>query len=72
MDSTNIAKAVGMEVVKASPPVTVAANQPGGFFTWSPITALTCAYLVLQIAYLAWKWRNEREDRNARRDAAQP
>ncbi|CAN7468615.1 hypothetical protein [Acidovorax sp. LjRoot194] len=72
MDSTSIAKAVGVEVAKASPPVTVAANQQGGFFTLSPITTLTCLYLALQIAYLVWKWQNEREDRNARRDAVQP
>ncbi|CAN7512336.1 hypothetical protein LJR129_003568 [Acidovorax sp. LjRoot129] len=72
MDSTSIVKAVGVEVAKASPPVTVAANQPGGFFSWSPITTLTCVYLVLQIAYLAWKWQNERADRNAERVGGRP
>ena len=72
MDSTSIAKAVGVEVAKASPPVTVAANQQGGFFTLSPITTLTCLYLALQIAYLVWKWQNEHEDRNAKRLGAQP
>lgn len=72
MDSTSIAKAVGVEVAKASPPVTVAANQPGGFFTWSPVTTLTCIYLAVQIAYLAWKWQNEREDRNDKRRGERP
>lgn len=69
--ASNIAKAVGVEAMKASPPVAVAAKQDGGFFTLSPITTLTCIYLVLQIAYLAWKWHNEREDRNAKRNACE-
>lgn len=68
---SNIAKAVGVEAMKASPPIAVAAKQDGGFFTLSPITTLTCIYLVLQIAYLAWKWYNEREDRNAKRNACE-
>ena len=70
-DATHIVKAVGVEAMKASPPVAVAVKQAGGFFTLSPITTLTCIYLVLQIAYLAWKWRNEREDRNAKRNACE-
>lgn len=72
MDSTSIAKAVVVEVAKASPPVTVAANQPGGFFSWSPITTLTCVYLLLQIAYLAWKWQSEREDRKTKHPGGRP
>lgn len=67
----HIAKAAGVEAVKASPAVAAAAKQEGGFFTLSPITTLTCIYLVLQIAYLAWKWHNEREDRNAKRNACE-
>jgi len=68
---SSIAKAVGVEAAKASPPVAVAAKQDGGFFTLSPITTLTCIYLVLQIAYLAWKWHNERADRHAKRNACE-
>ena len=60
MDRESIAKAIALEAAKASPPIAVTAQQPGGFFSWSPITALTCLYLVLQIAYLIWKWRNDR------------
>lgn len=68
---SNIAKAVGVEAMKASPPVAVAAKQDGGFFTLSPITSLTCIYLVLQIAYLVWKWHHERADRHAKRNACE-
>jgi len=68
---SNIAKAVGVEAMKASPPVAVAAKQDGGFFTLSPITTLTCIYLVLQIAYLAWRWHHERADRHAKRSACE-
>ena len=57
MDKASIAKAAGVEVLKASPPVAVTASQPEGFWTFTPVTALTCAYLVLQMAYLVWRWR---------------
>jgi len=31
------------------------------------IGAVTLLYLLLQVAYLLWKWRNERKDRQAAR-----
>lgn len=50
-------KLLGIEALKASPPVAVTAAQPDGFWTFTPVTALTCLYLALQVAYLLWRWR---------------
>jgi DMSO/TMAO reductase YedYZ heme-binding membrane subunit len=33
-------------------------------------TALTILYVLLQAAYLLWRWRNEREDRRTRQAEA--
>jgi hypothetical protein len=30
------------------------------------VTALTILYLLLQAAYLLWRWSNERDDRRAK------
>ena len=33
------------------------------------LTALTILYVAAQLGYLLWKWRHERAERNAKRDA---
>ena len=63
------------EGAKSSPPVAVVVQQAVNGWTMShTLTALTIVYVVAQLGYLLWKWRNERADRNARRAAtgAQP
>ena len=70
MDKESIAKAIAVESVKASPPVAVVAHQVANGWTLShTLTALTILYVGAQLAYLLWKWRNERAERNAKRDA---
>ena len=70
MDKESIAKAIAVESVKASPPVAVVAHQVANGWTLShTLTALTIIYVGAQLAYLLWKWRNERAERNAKRNA---
>ncbi|KRD25635.1 hypothetical protein ASE39_21740 [Acidovorax sp. Root267] len=70
MDRESIIKAVGLETAKASPPVAVVAHQAANGWTMShTLTALTILYVGVQLAYLLWKWRNERAERNAKRAA---
>lgn len=70
MDKESIAKAIAVESVKASPPVAVVAHQVANGWTLShTLTALTIIYVGAQLAYLLWKWRNERAERKAKRDA---
>lgn len=45
------------EATKAAPPVTVTAATLLGVDVNSAILWLTLVYIVLQIAYLLWKWR---------------
>ena len=70
MDKESIAKAIAVESVKASPPVAVVAHQVANGWTLShTLTALTIIYVGAQLAYLLWKWRNERSERNAKNAA---
>ena len=70
MDKESIAKAIAVESVKASPPVAVVAHQVANGWTLShTLTALTIIYVGAQLGYLLWKWRNERAERKAKRDA---
>lgn len=70
MDRESIIKAVGLETAKASPPVAVVAHQAANGWTMShTLTALTILYVGVQLAYLLWKWRNERAERNAKNAA---
>lgn len=70
MDRESIAKAIGVETAKASPPVAVVAHQAATGWTLShTLTALTILYVAAQLGYLLWKWHNERTERNARRAA---
>lgn len=67
MDRETIVKAVAVEGAKAAPPVTVvAANLANGWTMTHTVTALTILYLLLQAAYLLWRWSNERDDRRAK------
>ena len=51
----------------ASPPVAVVAHQVANGWTLShTLTALTIIYVGAQLAYLLWKWRNERAERAAK------
>ncbi|WP_313073424.1 hypothetical protein [Melaminivora sp.] len=55
------------EAAKAAPPVAVLADAAARGWTMThTATALTIAYVLLQSAYLVWKWRVERQDRLAR------
>src|SRR2546427_13303121 len=73
MDRETHVRTGALEGAKAAPPVTVvAANVANGWTMTHTATALTIVYVLLQAAYLLWRWRNEREDRRARQaeDAA--
>ncbi len=55
------------EGAKAAPPVVaVATNAARGWTMTEAAAAVTIAYVLLQAAYLLWKWRNERADRQRR------
>lgn len=55
---------VAVEAAKVSPPAYVVGKSLAEGWTMThTATALTIAYVVLQAAYLIWKWRNESEDR---------
>jgi nicotinamide riboside transporter PnuC len=71
MDRETIVKTAAVEGAKAAPPVTVvAANVASGWTMTHTATALTILYVLLQAAYLLWRWRNEREDRRTRQAEA--
>ena len=58
------------EGAKSSPPVAVVAHQAAtGWMLNHTLTALTILYVAAQLGYLLWKWRNERAERNAKREA---
>ena len=67
MAREDVAKTVVIEAIKATPPVAVIThNAANGWTMTHTATAMTIAYVALQMAYLGWKWRNERVDRRAR------
>lgn len=69
MDKEAIIKAAGVEAAKATPPIAVLADAASKGWTMThTATAITIAYILLQAAYLLWKWKAEREDRRARLD----
>ncbi|MBS0501106.1 MAG: hypothetical protein JSR74_12385 [Proteobacteria bacterium] len=64
MDKETIIRTTAAEAAKATPPVAVLANAAAnGWAMTHAATALTIAYVLLQSAYLVWKWRAERQDR---------
>jgi len=70
--SKDIIKDIAVEGAKATPPVAVVAHQiSAGWTLGSALTAITIAYVAAQLGYLLWKWANERDERKARRAAAQ-
>lgn len=68
MDRETIVRTALVEGAKAAPPVTVVANSVANGWTMTHMaTALTILYVLLQAAYLLWRWSNEREDRRAKK-----
>lgn len=60
---------ISVEAAKATPPaVVVASNKLLGMDLPTVVAIATLLYLVIQIAYLLWKWRNEHHDRSHVRD----
>lgn len=58
---------IGVEAAKATPPaLVVASNKLLGLDLPTIVALATLLYLVIQIAYLLWKWRNEAGDRRKR------
>jgi len=59
---------ITIQAAKSAPPVVVSLIA---FFADlslnNVIGAVTLLYLLLQVGYLIWKWRNERKDRQAAR-----
>lgn len=67
MDKENLIRTAAAEAAKAAPPVAVVVDAAANQWTMThTATALTIAYILLQAAYLIWKWRAERQDRQAR------
>ena len=67
MDKESLAKTAAAEAAKAAPPVAVVVDAAANSWTMThTATALTIAYILLQAAYLIWKWRAEQQDRIAR------
>lgn len=55
---------IAAEAAKATPPAAVvAANKVMGLDLPTVVALATLLYLVIQIAYLVWKWRHEAGDR---------
>lgn len=72
MGRESIIKTIGVETAKASPPVAVVTHQAvNGWSLSHTLTAITIVYVAAQLAYLLWKWRNERAERNAKQAACE-
>lgn len=74
MDKESLIKTAAFEAAKATPPVAAVADAASKGWTMNHTAmALTIAYVLLQSAYLIWKWRAERQDRITRlaREGAQ-
>lgn len=74
MDKESLVKAAAVEAAKAAPPVAVVVDAAEKGWTMThTATALTIAYILLQAAYLIWKWRAEQQDRidRAKREGQQ-
>lgn len=58
--NSDLANAAGVAAAKSAPPLAVVAAVESGAFNMSFwVGAATIAYVVLQGAYLIWKWRRE-------------
>lgn len=57
----DMAREIDHAVVKAAPPAAVLAMPPNEILAWVSIL-----YVLLQGAYLVWKWRREWKRRGAR------
>lgn len=64
MNNHNLSAEAVSEAFKGAPPVAVVASSLGGFLDINFVVAmLTGLYVVLQGAYLIWKWRREARDK---------
>lgn len=58
MDKQEIIRLSAIEAAKGAPPTSVAiASQVEDWTMANTVTALTILYLLLQIAWLLWQWR---------------
>ncbi len=58
MDKQELIRLSAIEAAKGAPPTSVAiASQVENWTMANTVTALTILYLVLQIAWLIWQWR---------------
>jgi len=59
---------ITIQAAKSAPPVVVSLIAfVADLSLNNVIGAVTLLYLLLQVGYLIWKWRNERKDRRAAR-----
>lgn len=71
MDKQDLIHNAAVEAAKGAPPASVAiTSQVQGWTMANTVTALTMLYLVLQIAWLVWQWRqaSRNKDRAAQAD----
>lgn len=58
MDKQELIRLAAIEAAKGAPPTSVAiTSQVEDWTMANTVTALTILYLVLQIAWLIWQWR---------------
>lgn len=60
----DLARELGHAAVKVAPPAAVLALPPNELLAWVSI-----AYVLMQTAYLVWKWRREWRRRSRLHDA---
>lgn len=69
MDKQEILRLAAIEAAKGAPPTSVAiASQVENWTMANTVTALTILYLVLQIAWLIWQWRQASKGARATED----
>lgn len=62
---------IGVELMKAAPPVVVTSASMLSTFDVSKLLAwVTVGYVLLQAGYLIWKWRGEWKKRRSARQAS--
>ena len=63
--SNDISGEIGAAGAKVTPVLAVAGAGVAGWGVQEWMYALTCVYVVAQLAYLLWKWRREYKARRA-------
>lgn len=65
--SKDIIKDLGIEGAKASPPIAVVtASLAKGWTINDTVAVITIAYLLLQMAWLVWRWRKAAKGKDVR------